>query len=131
MISECMSKNTRRNAGMGDPPLPFSTNDSESANAVIKGAVKFKENEMSDFVREMSVLMQQQKDDVESAIFNKGPYQLAPSFRSFFVAETDWFKKRNEQRDRHMEKFHKARFSKEKEAEVTASSSAPDKCNFS
>ena len=129
MISECMSKNTRRNAGMGDPPLAFYTNDSESANAVIKRAVKFKENEMSDFVREMSVLMQQQKDDVESAIFNKGPYQLAPSFRSFYVAETDWFKKRNEQRDRHMEKFHKARFSKEKEAEVTASSSAPINAN--
>ena len=84
---------TRRNAGMGVPPLPFYTNDSESANAVIKRAVKFKENEMSDFVREMSVLMQQQKDDVESAIFNKGPYQLAPSFSSFYVAETDWFKK--------------------------------------
>ncbi len=61
-------------AGLGDPPLPYYTNDSESANAMmIKRAVNFKEKEISDFNRKMSVLLQQQKDDVESAIFNKGP----------------------------------------------------------
>ena len=64
-----MSQSARRNAGLGDPPRPYYTNDSESANAMIKRAVKFKENEISDFVREMSVMVQQQKDDIESAIF--------------------------------------------------------------
>ena len=66
-----MSKNTRCN-----PPLPLYTNDLEPASAIIKNAVKFKENEMSDFVCEISVLMQQHKDHVESGIFNKVPYKL-------------------------------------------------------
>ena len=39
-----MSKNARQNAGLGNPPSPYYTNASESANAVIKRAVGFKEN---------------------------------------------------------------------------------------
>ncbi|CAB4017313.1 Mitogen-activated kinase kinase kinase A [Paramuricea clavata] len=118
MIDQCMSQRVRRNAGLGDPPRPYYTNDSESANAMIKRAVEFKENEISEFVREMSVLMQQQRDDVESAVFNKGPYELASSFRNFYISETEWFRKRTEQRDRHLERFHKAKMSNEKETET-------------
>ena len=59
-----MSKNTRCNMCLGDPPLPLYTNDLEPASAIIKNAMKFKENEMSDFVCEISVLMQQHKDHV-------------------------------------------------------------------
>jgi hypothetical protein len=92
---------------------------------MIKRAVKFKENEISDFVREMSVMVQQQKDDIESAIFNKGPYELAKPFRNFYVSETEWFKKRTEQRDRHMEKFHKASMTNEKESQATATVPVP------
>ena len=62
--------------------------------------------------------MQQQRDDVESAVFNKGPYRLANSFRNFHLSETEWFKKRTEQRERHLEKFHRAKMSNEKESEL-------------
>ena len=72
-----MSKNARQNAGLGNPPSPYYTNASESANAVIKRAVGFKENEMSAFVREMAILMDQQREDVESAIINKGLYHAS------------------------------------------------------
>jgi hypothetical protein len=34
-----MSQSAQRNAGLGDPPRPYYTNDSESANAMIKRAV--------------------------------------------------------------------------------------------
>ena len=111
-----MSQTARCNAGLGDPPLPYYTNDSESANAMIKRAVNFIEKEISDFVREMSVMLQQQKDDVESAIFNKGPYELAEPFKHLFVSERDWFRKRNEQRNLYMERFHKAKLSKGEES---------------
>ena len=108
-----MAKSVRRNACLGEPPIPYYTNDSESCNAMIKRAVQFKENEISDFVREMSVLLQQQRNDVESAIFNKGPFKLANDFRKFYVSETDWFKKRNEQRDQHMDNFQSAKMANE------------------
>jgi hypothetical protein len=54
-----MSKKARRNAGLGDPPSAYYTNDPESANAIIKRAVGFKENEISDFIQEMMVLLGQ------------------------------------------------------------------------
>ena len=117
-----MSKNARQNAGLGNPPLPYYTNASESANAVIKRAVGFKENEMSAFVREMSafvremaalvremaILMDQQREDVESAIINKGPYKLAESFASFHIPESHWFGVMHKQKESHVEKFAKA-----------------------
>ena len=61
-----MVRNARRNAGLGDPPVPYYTNDSESCNAMIKRAVQFKENEISGFERDISVLLRQQRNDVES-----------------------------------------------------------------
>jgi hypothetical protein len=56
-----MLKDVRRHAGLGDPPEPFYNNVAESANALIKRGVNFKENEMSKFCQEMSVLVLSQK----------------------------------------------------------------------
>ena len=67
-VEECKTK-----CWIGKPAFAYYTNASESANAVIKRAVGFKENEMSAFVREMAILMDQQRKDVQSAIINKGP----------------------------------------------------------
>ena len=78
MLVQCMLKEVRRHAGLGDPPAPFYNNVPESANAMIKRAVSFKENEMNKFCQEMNVLLLRQKEDVESAIINHGPYRLAP-----------------------------------------------------
>ena len=120
-----MAKSVRRNAGLGDPPLPYYTNDLESCNAIIKRAVQFKEKEISEFVRQMSVLLQQQKNDVESAIFNKGPFTLAKDFKKFYDSETQWFKKRNEQRDQHMQNFHRAKMTNEIGNEGSATVATP------
>ena len=53
MIAESMLTEVRKNCGMGDPPTPFYTNVPESANAIIKRAVNFQENEMSTFAMKM------------------------------------------------------------------------------
>ena len=80
MIISCMSRETRKNAGLGDPPLPFFNNMAESANAIIKRNVNFNESEMSTFCNDMSTLILTQKEDVDSAVINKGPYRLASKF---------------------------------------------------
>ena len=46
MIIDTMLPDDRKNAGLGDPPVPFYTKVPESANAIIKRAVKYKETEM-------------------------------------------------------------------------------------
>ena len=105
MIVQCMLKNVRRNAGLGDPPSPYFNNSPESANALIKRAVHFKVSEMTEFCRSMSMLVLQQKEDVESAVFNTGPYKLCPEFSSFLLPENRWFQKTMKQRQVHLQKF--------------------------
>mgnify|MGYP001796511897 CR=1 FL=1 len=60
MIIDTMLPDVRKNAGLGDPPVPFYTNVPESANAIIKRAVKYKETKMSHFCNLMSKLLLQQ-----------------------------------------------------------------------
>ena len=38
---------------------------------------------MADFCRKMSILLSREKEDVDSAIINKGPYCLASEFATF------------------------------------------------
>ena len=83
----------------------------ESANAMIKRAVDFNESEMSKFCNDMSTLLLRQKEDVDSAVINKGPYRLASKFRSFEVQQSAWFKMTANQRDKHLKKFHDAQMS--------------------
>ena len=52
--------------GLGEPPVPYYTNDSELCNAMIKLAVQFKENKIYKFVHEMSGLLQQRKNDAKA-----------------------------------------------------------------
>jgi hypothetical protein len=106
-----MSRETRVNAGLGDPPLPYFNNMPESANAMIKRAVNFNESEMSKFCNEMSTLLLCQKENVDSAVINKGPYRLASKFRPFEVQQSAWFKMNANQRDKHLRKFHDAQIS--------------------
>ena len=84
-VEECKTK-----CWIGKPAFAVLHKRLESANAVIKRAVGFKENEMSAFVREVAILMDQQREDVESAIINKGPYKLAESFASFHIPRGGW-----------------------------------------
>ena len=85
MIANSMLKDDRRHAGLGDPPNAYYNNVPESANAMIKHAVKFKENDMPWFCEEMGIFLLQQKEDIESAVINHGPYSLAHEFVSFQV----------------------------------------------
>ncbi|CAB4022412.1 Tyrosine- kinase SPK-1, partial [Paramuricea clavata] len=113
MMNESMLKEARRNAGLGDPPIPYYTNIPESANALIKRGVNFRQNEIADFCHEMGILLSRQKEDVDSAVINKGPYRLAPAFSSFEVSQSDWFKMNTKQREAHLKRFHAKRMSNE------------------
>ena len=44
-----MLRNVREDAGLGVPPAPFTTNASESLNAVLKRKVNYKKNELPEF----------------------------------------------------------------------------------
>ena len=52
-----MLKDLRVSAGLGDPPSIFTTNSSESINAVVKRKVNFKETEWPQFNQELKQIV--------------------------------------------------------------------------
>ena len=63
-----MLKPVRQAAGLGSPPEHFSTNASESVNAVLKAKVDYKHSELPAFVRKIEELVKDQKTEFEQAI---------------------------------------------------------------
>lgn len=122
-MARCMLKEVRRHAGLGNPPAAYYNNIPESANAMIKRGVGFKESEMSTFCKDISILLLRQKEDIESAIFNYGPYRLAPKFSSFEVSPDSWFQMSTKQKETCVRKFHGERMSKEDDTNVSPQSS--------
>ena len=105
MICSSMIASVRRNAGLGDPPDAFYTNDVESENCIIKREVEFKKSDIPSFVQKMHNLEQKQAKDAESALFEYGPYSLAPAYKSLQIEQHKWFKLNAKQRESFIKKF--------------------------
>jgi hypothetical protein len=101
-----MLANTRRNAGLGNPPIPFYTNVPESANAIIKRAVNFKESEMANFTLKMAQLIKRQREDVRGALLNSGPYKLDSEYLNFQLTSEKWFSMSTTQRNAYEKRFY-------------------------
>ena len=106
MIVDNMLANTRRNAGLGNPPIPFYTNVPESANAIIKRAVNFKESEMANFTLKMAQLIKRQREDVRGALLNSGPYKLDSEYLNFQLTSEKWFSMSTTQRNAYEKRFY-------------------------
>ena len=88
-----MLQSTRRDAGLGDPPEPFTTNASESMNALLKNKVEYKRSELPEFLEKLKEDINEQDREVERAVINRGKYKLLPEFQSFEKTEEEWFLK--------------------------------------
>ena len=102
-----MLKPVRIKAGLGSPPEHFSTNASESVNAVLKAKVDYKRNELPTFVRKMEELVKDQKTEFKLAIINRGKFQVRPAYQSLGVPEDAWFQMDKKAREDHVAKFHR------------------------
>ena len=71
----------------------------------------FKEQERSKFYQEMTVLLKQQKEDVDSGVINHSPYYLALKFAQLEGSQDDWFKKTANKKEACIQKFRSAKMS--------------------
>ncbi len=99
-----MLKPVREEAGLGMPPSSFTTNASESLNAMLKRKVNFKKNELPEFVRLLKQLIDEQERELERAVIGRGKYQFRKEFSFLEVSEADWFRMSREQREKHLKK---------------------------
>ena len=90
VISCTMLKDHRESVGLGCPPTIYTTNASESPNAVIKGKVYYKETEWSQFNDELKQLADIQRDDAIRALSGGGPFQSREQHGRLKVDPNNW-----------------------------------------
>lgn len=108
IIKQTMLRSVREKAGLGIHPEHFTTNPSESINAVLKTKVDYKRSDLPVFVKKMHQLSMDQRQEIERAIINRGKYTLKSQYKHLEVAESKWFRMSRAQRDAHLRKFAQA-----------------------
>ena len=96
----------REEAGLGNPPEMFTTNASESLNAVIKSKVDYQKNELNKFIEKMRCLVDDQQKEVERAVCRRGKYTFRSNYQFLEVNVDRWFAMTPEARSKHMAKVH-------------------------
>lgn len=99
-----MLRPVREDAGLGIPPSRFTTNASESVNAILKRKVEYKKNELPTFMNHLKQVVDEQEREVERAVIGRGKYQFVDEYKFFEIKESVWFKMTREQRQKHLQK---------------------------
>ena len=94
----------REECGLGCPPDIFTTNASESVNAVLKHKVNYKQNELPQFIDKLREVFREQQQEVQCAVLGRGKYQFREQYCYLEVPESkgastlnpdsNWFNKR-------------------------------------
>ena len=107
-VCHSMRRDIRESVGLGSPPVPFTTNASESINALMKRKVNYKESEWPQFNAQMKEVVKQQHEEVVRALSGRGQFKLLPEYSHYSVSATKWAKMKPEQRREVVAKFSKA-----------------------
>ena len=75
-----MRRDLREAAGLGSPPTIFTTNRSESVNAMLKKKVEYKQHEWPKFNEHLKQLKQAQRDEVIRSLSGRGQYRLCAQY---------------------------------------------------
>ena len=85
-----------------DPPSIFTTNSSESINAVVKRKVNFKETEWPQFNQELKQIVNEMHEESICALSGHGQYRLSKPYLHLQVDPSKWAKMTSEQRREHV-----------------------------
>ena len=108
IIPDTMIKSVRESAGMGSQPEQFTTNASESINAVMKVKVDYKRNQLPVFIAKMQELVSEQQTEVKKAVLNQGKYQLKRQYQHLGTSHSKWYKMSKRQRHVCLQRFNAA-----------------------
>lgn len=100
-----MLKPVRTEAGLGNPPPEYTTNDTESANFIVKHGLNFNPKKPHEFVQAIQGIIAQQFNNEDRAVFGRGPYTVKEGFKHLLVNDAKWGSMTIEQRKGSIEKF--------------------------
>lgn len=103
-IKSTMLRSIRCEAGLGSPPLAFTTNASETTNSIIKAHVSYKPSQLMEFVNHLKEVVDEQEREVERAVIKRGKYRFRKEYSHLEISEARWFAMTTEQRHIHLKK---------------------------
>ena len=86
-----MLASVREAAGLGSPPIAYTTNRNESMNKVAKLHVNYCQSSWVQLTNSMFTLVTDQLKQVEKAVIGMGEYQFKPSYRCLEISSDRWF----------------------------------------
>jgi len=98
IVRSTMLKGVRRAVGLGSPPAIFTTNPSESVNAVIKRKVDYKATEWPAFNDSLKRIVDGQRDEAIRALSGRGQYRLTQEYHHLQVTPQQWARMTTQQR---------------------------------
>ena len=99
-----MLRFVREAAGLGCPPSPYYTNDSECINSVMHNKTQYKASEWDQFNAKMQELVQQSHQLLEMAVLDRGAARFRDKYKSLCIDQLKWVKMTTKQREIHLRK---------------------------
>ena len=107
-MKESVLYSIRVEAGLGDPPTEYTTNDVEAGNFVIKHKLEFNPHNPTDFIKKLKELIDLQFRNEDRAILDKGPYELNGRFKHLAVNHEAFGQMKHKQRVKRIKVFREA-----------------------
>ena len=106
VLHNTMLRSVREECGLGNPPQQFTTNASESINALLKHKLDYQRRELPVFIEKVKELIDEQGKEIERAVIDRGKYRLRSQYRYLQIEENRWFTMTAQQRSSHLQKVH-------------------------
>jgi hypothetical protein len=86
-------------------PKPWTNNNAESLNHVLKSAVNWKLQSLIEIIKEIQQLVEVAQEDSKRALFDMGNFVLAPDFKQYSLTLHAWEKMEKKQREKFVNDF--------------------------
>ena len=100
-----MIASVRKSAGLGSPPVAYTTNRNKSMNNVAKAYTDYRQSNWVQLTDNMFDLVNIQAKEVEKAVFAMGEYRFKPAYKSLEVESSKWFMMSSDQRQKHLNRL--------------------------
>ena len=104
VMKESMILPVRELAGLGSPPITYTTNRNESMNNVAKLQADYQKSSWVQLTHNMFDLVMAQSNEVEKAVIGMGECRFKPAYKQIEISCNKWFMMSPEQRKSHMRK---------------------------
>jgi hypothetical protein len=103
-IIDSMLRSVRESAGLGCPPSPYYTNNSECINSVMHNKTNYKASEWDKFNESMHELVKQSSQITEMAVIGRGAYRFCERYKEFEIDQLTWIRMTSKQREFHLKR---------------------------